>query len=186
MKQNVEIEYKVLINETQYNGLMANFPGEPFAQTNFYFDNFQHQLRHRGISCRIRTYGDEVELTFKIPRKKGKDEVTFSNIDPNTAFTRHDVAGFMARMGILSPLVLQGTLETVRSTTKLRYGLLCIDKNTYNGITDYEVEYEVFKNLKKGLTEFRDVLAFFGLSYWKNCESKISRCLSTVPPEADQ
>ncbi len=181
MKQNVEIEYKVLINEAQYQGLMANFPGQPFAQTNFYFDNFDGQLKKRGISCRIRTYGDEVELTFKIPKKKGKDEITFDHIDPETAFTRSDVAFFMARMGILSPLVHQGTLETIRSTYQCRYGLLCIDKNTYNGITDYELEYEVAKNLKKGLMEFRDILAFFGLVYVKNCDSKIKRCLSTVP-----
>jgi len=185
MKQNVEIEYKVLISEAQYNGLMANFPGEPFAQTNFYFDNFNHQLKKRDISCRIRTYSDQVELTFKLPKKKGKDEITFEHVDPETAFTRQDVAFFMARLGIQSPLVFQGSLDTIRSTTNCKYGLLCIDKNTYNGITDYEVEYEVYKNLKKGLNEFRDILAFFGLTYVKNCDSKIKRCLSTVPPESD-
>jgi uncharacterized protein YjbK len=184
MKQNVEIDYKLLINETQYNGLVANFPGETFSQTNFYFDNQDHQLKKRSISCRIRTYLDEVELTFKIPRKKGKDEVTFEHVDPETAFTRSDVAFFMARMGIISPLIHQGTLETIRSTFKLRYGLLCIDKNTYNGITDYEVEYEVYRNLKKGLSEFREILAFFGLSYIKDCDSKIKRCLSTAPQDS--
>jgi uncharacterized protein YjbK len=183
MKQNVEIEYKLLISETHYNGLMANFPGEPMAQTNFYFDNFDQQLKKRGISCRIRTFGDDVELTFKIPKKKGKDEITFEHIDPETAFTRQDVAFFMARMGIQSPLVFQGSLETIRSTYKCQYGLLCIDKNTYNGFTDYEVEYEVYRNLKKGLNEFRDILAFFGLSYVKDCDSKIKRCLSTLAQE---
>ena len=183
MKQNVEIEYKLLITEAQYNGLVANFPGETFSQTNFYFDNRDQQLRKRSISCRIRTYLDQVELTFKIPRKKGKDEVTFEQVDPETAFTRSDVAFFMARMGIISPLIHQGTLETIRTTFKCRYGLLCIDKNTYNGIVDYEVEYEVYKNLKKGLIEFRDILAFFGLSYIKDCDSKIKRCLSSAPQD---
>ncbi len=183
MKQNVEIEYKLMINESQYNGLVANFPGETISQTNFYFDNPDHQLRKRHISCRIRTFADEAELTFKIPKKKGKDEVTFEHIDAETAFTRSDVAFFMARMGILSPLLHQGTLHTIRTTYKLNYGLLCIDKNNYNGLLDYEVEYEVFKNLKKGLNEFKDILAFFGLTYTKNCDSKIKRCLSTTPQE---
>lgn len=181
MKQNVEIEYKLLITETQYHGLLANFPGETVSQTNFYFDNRDHQLRKRHISCRIRTYDDEVELTFKLPKKQGKDEITFEKIDPATAFTRADVAFFMARLGILGPLIHQGTLETIRTTFKLNYGLLCIDHNSYNGITDYEVEYEVTKQLKKGLNEFRDILAFFGLTYVKNCDAKIKRCLATVP-----
>jgi uncharacterized protein YjbK len=180
MKQNLEIEYKILISETLYEAFSARYPTKPVSQTNVYFDTVYKALRKRHISCRIRTIGTLSELTFKIPAEEGKTEVNFESIDPATIFNQTEVLLFLDQLGIKTPLSQQGSLTTIRSITPLTYGYLCLDKNHYNGLTDYEIEYEVTTDSKKGLAEFHQLLALFGLTYEKNCDSKIKRCLMTV------
>ncbi len=179
MKQNLEIEYKILISKDQYTQLSLQFDGEKVLQTNFYYDTHDFSLRQKHISCRIRTINDQSELTFKTPGPVGKNEFTFEHIDPKTIFTNTDVLAFIHQLGVHSPLIHQGTLQTLRTSIHLRYGLLCLDENIYNGQTDYELEYEVDDDEKKGLAEFNTLLSKIHLVYTANCDSKIKRCLST-------
>ncbi|KAF0227163.1 MAG: hypothetical protein FD133_49 [Erysipelotrichaceae bacterium] len=181
MKQNLEIEYKILISHDQYKQLSEQFIGEKGLQTNFYYDTFDYKLRQQHISCRIRTINDQSELTFKTPGPVGKNEFTFEHIDPQSVFTQADVLAFLSQLDVNSALIHQGTLQTVRTNIHLNHGLLCLDENTYNGITDYELEYEVNEDEKKGFAEFNTLLTEIDLVYISNCDSKIKRCLSTQP-----
>lgn len=181
MKQNLEIEYKILISQDQYLQLSSKYAGKKGLQTNFYYDTHDFSLRKQHISCRIRTFDEHSELTIKTPGPVGKNEFTFEHIDPQTVFTRPDILAFLHELGAHAPLIHQGTLQTMRTTVPLKHGLLCLDMNTYNGITDYEFEYEVDEDVKKGFEEFNTLCVEMDLIYTANCDSKIKRCLSSLP-----
>jgi len=181
MKQNLEIEYKILISQDKFMQLSSKYTGGKVLQTNFYYDTYDLSLRKQHISCRIRTIDEQSELTIKTPGPVGKNEFTFEHIDPQTVFTRPDVLAFLSELKVQSPLIHQGTLQTLRTTVPLKHGLLCLDKSTYNGITDYELEYEVDGDAKKGFDEFNTLCVEMDLVYTVNCASKIKRCLSTLP-----
>ena len=55
---------------------------------------------------------------------------------------------------------------------------LCFDINEYNGITDYEIEYEQTCD-HDGITVFNQILSQVNLKYEKNCASKIKRTLKS-------
>ena len=54
-----------------------------------------------------------------------------------------------------------------------------LDENHYNGITDYELEFEV-NDEEKGLKQFEELCQTYHLQYKGNCASKITRVLSTL------
>ena len=78
-------------------------------------------------------------------------------------------------------MIHQGTLKTIRTSIQLTHGQLCLDENSYNGITDYELEYEVDEDEKKGFDEFNTLCVEMDLIYTSNCDSKIKRCLTSLP-----
>ena len=53
------------------------------------------------------------------------------------------------------------------------------DINEYNGITDYEIEYELTAD-HNGIETFNKILAAAGLHYEENCPSKIARAMSQL------
>jgi uncharacterized protein YjbK len=183
IKPNLEIEYKTLIHEAQYRLLLKSFPfGHSFTQTNVYYDTSLNQFKAINVSCRIRSVNNTHELTFKVPTKQGKLEYNFSvSLNDSSVFNRMDITQFMDSLNIQDTLIKQGQLITQRCTLQRAYGELCLDKNTYNGRVDYELEYEVDINKQtEGLLDYRSILNSLGLSYQKNAPSKIKRCLSTV------
>lgn len=183
IKPHLEIEYKTLITETQYQTLLSGLPfGQCFNQTNVYYDTLSHQFRSLNVSCRIRSVNNTHELTFKVPAKQGKLEHNFI-VSSNDAsvFKRMDISQFIDSLGIQADLVQQGILITQRCTLQRPYGELCLDLNTYNGLVDYELEYELYGTKQnEGLHDYQSILNQIGLVYHKNAPSKIKRCLSTI------
>lgn len=183
IKPHLEIEYKTLITETQYQTLLSTYPfGQSFIQTNVYYDTLNKQFRSLNVSCRIRSVNNSHELTFKVPAKQGKLEHNFI-VSSNEAsvFKRMDINQFMQSLSIQGDLIQQGILVTQRCTIQRPYGELCLDLNTYNGLVDYELEYELYGTKQsEGLQDYQSILNQIGIVYKKNAPSKIKRCLSTV------
>ena len=71
-----------------------------------------------------------------------------------------------------------GKCVTYRAVVELEKAELCFDINEYNGITDYEIEYEQTAE-HDGISEFNKILSQVNLRYEKNCASKIKRTLHT-------
>ncbi|MEI7667651.1 MAG: CYTH domain-containing protein [Erysipelotrichaceae bacterium] len=183
IKPNLEIEYKTLINEDQYKSLLKTFPfDQSFTQMNVYYDTSLNHFRAINVSCRIRSVKESHELTFKVPTKLGKLEYNFLVSSNDTSvFKRMDITQFMESLNIQGALIKQGQLITQRCTLQRSYGELCLDKNSYNGRVDYELEYEVdISKQTEGLLDYRTILNSLGLNYHKNAPSKIKRCLSTL------
>lgn len=181
MKQNREVEYKLLVDSDTFSRIKAHFnPKITLLQTNHYFDTPDMKLRSLHISCRIRQLADNAELTFKRKTGNANEELTYEGVTLDEAFLNPNVKALLAQWGIHSPLVAIGVLHTERSLIKLMHGDLCLDHNHYHGVTDYELEYEVFGDEKAALAEFRELLTFFGLNWTKNAPAKVKRCVQAA------
>ena len=70
-------------------------------------------------------------------------------------------------------------LTTTRNEINTEYGLICIDYNQYNGLEDYELEYEI-TNYTLGKQYFLDFIKKYNLTYNTNCSSKITRLIKSL------
>ena len=92
MKQNREVEYKLLVDADTFFRIKAHFnPKITTLQTNHYFDTPAMELRSQHISCRVRQLADSAELTFKRKTGTANEELTFEGITLADAFLNPDV-----------------------------------------------------------------------------------------------
>ena len=74
---NIEIEYKVMVNKEDYEKLISLFSlKHPINQTNHYFDTINLDLKKNHVSLRIREYHDKniFIATLKEDLSEGKLE----------------------------------------------------------------------------------------------------------------
>lgn len=132
-----EYEKKRLLAEAEYQALKAHFGDNTttILQTNYYFDTDDGMMAQKGITCRIRQKSGMYQLTVKnhcIDLDDCSHEVTLAK-----------TATFDASLFYALGLQMQGELITER--TILYKDVFCemvVDKNTYLGYTDYELEIE--------------------------------------------
>lgn len=129
-----EYEKKFLLSGNEYAYLQKEVPASSTVrQTNYYFDTKELLLNRRGITCRIREKGGKYLATIKEHGPSGgsleRSEEAFGEWD-----TR-----FFDGLGVS----LMGVLTTDRMTLfKDARCEIVLDKNTYLGTTDYELEAE--------------------------------------------
>lgn len=85
----------------------------------------------------------------------------------------------MKQLDIHGPFIETGILDTWRVEIACENGILCLDKNKYSDIIDYELEFELYPkaNLELGKKELEIILNQVELIYIQNKNSKIKRCL---------
>lgn len=180
--KHLEIEYKILIDKETYELIINTYRekiSEDYIQTNYYL--FHPEFNKRKYSFRIRQKNNHYELTLKTPAKLGINENTI-DIDEsikNRIFNHQKVSNqifdFLAKEQIdYRELECGYYLMTHRIDIPFQYGLLSLDENKYNGIIDYELEFEV-DDPKKGYEEFLTIIHQFNLNYKENCLSKTNR-----------
>ncbi|WP_251136808.1 CYTH domain-containing protein [Exiguobacterium sp. s193] len=152
MRQEMEIEFKNLLTEVEYERLMNHYGKEvdPIWQANDYFDTPTFELRKQGAALRIREKKTGLVLTLKQPKDDGllETHVTLSETEAEELFKygiiQSDAMNEQLRpFNLTSSLEHLGRLETTRFETLLESGLLVLDKSNYLGVTDYELEFEV-------------------------------------------
>ncbi|MEF9967519.1 MAG: DJ-1/PfpI family protein [Longicatena sp.] len=176
MQSKLEIEYKVLLTEEEFNLLLDSYPNhELISQTNYYFDTTP-SLKERRMGCRIRKIDNKFIFTLKIKQSNGHQEIEFpiSRFDINEPLIQE----CFVKYDIVNPRCV-GELHTYRHLVQLSHAELCIDKNEYNGITDYEVEYELKDSTINTFDEFMSILDNAHITYQPNKRTKIQRCLET-------
>ena len=159
MEKNLEIEYKMLLSEALFNQLMNDFKGHTYSQTNYYLTSIELSalLEHN------------LEITKEDLEMIQKGEI------PDNEITR-----LLSNKGFNLSLIKQAySLTTIRRDVPFDSGMLSLDENHYNGITDYELEFEV-NDEEKGLKQFEELCQTYHLQYKENCASKIARVLSTL------
>lgn len=177
MSNAIEIEAKALVEEKDYRALCHAFPNaERYRQTNYYIDSDDRTLAKEGIALRIREKAGVYEMTLKTPLSQGLLEKTniismnqFAMLRDFGDFPQADLKRFLLMLDFdVEKLKILTSMTTERVDIPYQGGLLSIDKNTYNGITDYEVEFE-YNNMEGAESILQNLLKENGI------EAKLSR-----------
>ena len=162
--KHLEIEMKTLLNEEEYDRLLAQFSEvTPVTQKNYYLDSPDFYLRQHKIAMRIRTFENSAELTIKIPQKVG-------NMEYNQSLTLEEAKSCLDECKLPQGMILEeltsrglstsgwvvlGCLTTVRYEKETAIGLMALDQSRYFDIVDYELELEV-ENGDQGSLDFQE------------------------------
>lgn len=163
MEKELEVEYKSLITKEKYLELLSIIPSfakkeGTYTQVNYFFDTHDGILDKMGVTLRIRKKLGKWQLTAKVKVNQGKAEYS-SNQEINEFISQekaHDylrngldsdekVLREMAKLIGLSgndTFTCLGSLETMRTDFSFYSDTISLDSNTYNGVTDFELEWE--------------------------------------------
>ena len=180
MHNNIEIEYKILVSKEQFEKLSNLFTNKTFSrQVNTYYDTKNNDLRNIKCATRIREKNNKFMITLKVPAEKGHEEFE-CYVHENSAkmFKESEISKVLEDLDIKEDLIVIGECITDRAVVKTDKAELCFDINEYNGIIDYEIEYEQTCD-HDGITEFNKILELVDLKWEKNCASKIKRTLDS-------
>ncbi len=181
-----EIEFKALLTKDIYNKIKTdymNYSHQHYQQTNYYLSH--PVLEKLLFMLRIRAFDDHYELTLKQRLDIGNKEsnlqidATTMNKILNQQPVENEIFDILKQYQINSiDLESKMSLTTYRYDFKLPEGTLSLDKNEYNGITDYEIEYEV-TNYQDGMQRFLGIASEYSIDYQNNCPSKIKRVIDS-------
>lgn len=184
MSQELEIEFKNMVSETDFKRLMDIFQLrlEDFhVQHNHYFDTEAFLLKQAGCALRIREKNGMFELTLKEPATDGLLETNekiscavAETLLTGGAFPNGPVKKILQYLITdLTELKPFGTLSTKRAEVKYKEGLLVFDHSFYLGREDYEIEYEAAER-KSGEEIFKDFLKSYQIPL-KQADNKVRR-----------
>lgn len=179
MNTNIEIEFKTFITKDKYEELMQKFNSDnnTLIQINHYFDTVDSLFQKEKKVLRIRQKKDQYKLT-----KKSKGDGC--NIENHLFLTKDEALnmisnGFNANIiGENVNVINVGSLKTYRFKFQYKSGFIFLDKSEYNGITDYEIEFESSDN-EIGKKDFLEFLNEYNIPYNKSY-SKFKRCMETI------
>jgi len=153
IKKHLEIEFKTFISKNEYERMLKlfNLEDKVFEQTNYYFDTNDYKLINNKIVLRIRK-----KEQYKLTKKEKSDNANMESSRYLTDEEAKDMIknGFDASIiGINNYVKNICSLTTFRAKTPYKNGTLFFDKSVYNGITDYEIEFEA-DDIENGQKEF--------------------------------
>lgn len=185
MSSELEIEFKNLLTEIEYQKLLRHFQvtsEQCWEQENHYYDTPDFKLKKQHSALRIRILPESAEMTLKTPHQSYLLETT-NLLSKETALKIINSEKITPRGDLLTKLnefnVHEHNLEKKVALTTLRYekelenGLLVLDKSIYNGKTDFELELEVQDPIA-GEQLFEDILSQFAIPK-RNTPNKIQR-----------
>ena len=174
MNHAIETELKMLLTREQFNKLVSLYQPLDFVkQVNTYYKN--NNSRHYAFRIREK----EGTLLFTLKNKTSEGVMEYEKIITGAPEDDTDVVRTIAEFGILPPYEVLGQLVTYRAMYVSEFAELCFDINLYNGIFDYEVEYEVKKE-HDHRKAFKKILRKAGIKYVANKESKYRRFVNTA------
>jgi len=189
MSQNVEKEFKNLLNKEEYEALIVAFDldeTEPTKQTNIYFDTPDFKLKGLNSGLRIRMYEDKGEITLKTPIQENEkletnDDLTLDEaktlVEAHLMKATGNVADKLKGLGIApGDLVIIGQLSTIRYDFPGDKGTFFLDKSFYQDQMDYELEFES-ESLDEGALIFQNFLKLHDIKVRK-AKQKIERMLA--------
>lgn len=168
MSQNLEIEFKNMLTQEEYQMLIHYYhipENGIFSQENHYFDTSDFLLKDKGSALRIRQKSGEYELTLKQPFQDGLLETNQRlSIEEATLAITTGILPYGSIKEIISKLDIPfskmeyfGSLVTKRAEFSYKEGLLVLDHSFYLNKEDYELEYEV-ENYQDGQKIFLQFL----------------------------
>ena len=187
---NKEYEARVMVNENQYLEMREFYlnskrPKKELINVNYYFDTEDRYLTNHGMVLRGREINNnEYELTLKIKEENFDTEINhlltyeeFDNLVKNGQFISIEIIRYLEKRNVdISTLKLVAILKTDRLEITYDDYLLVIDKNYYNGKTDFNVEVES-SNKKEAKRHLISEISKFGIEYQEGYISKSRRAI---------
>lgn len=188
MRQEIEIEFKVLLTKKEYHSLLQllPFPKDAITQTNYYFETDLFLFKEKNAALRIRKKNDSYTLTLKQPHEQGILE-THETLTENEAMQwikskpvlNNKMIHYLNLLKIpIHDLKLFGSLSTERRQFERNDIVYVLDKSFYNNYIDYELEIES-PSKKTGLHAFHALLDEFNIKQ-KESTPKIERFFKTL------
>lgn len=141
----IENEFKIMLTEEQYDKLRCMFAwSKKIDQTNYYYDTAELFMVNSDITCRVREIGGEFLLQMKLPNGPlhSRIEVEESlGVSLPDSLSGETLTALCGRDG-MPDVRLLGSLSTLRFAKDFGGMELDLDKSTYFGRTDYELEIE--------------------------------------------
>lgn len=176
MKENLEIELKCLLNEDQFECILQKLHFSlPVLQINTYYDTENGELQKRLWMCRIREAKGKHEFTLKTPAALGLNEFECSIESHNIRDAK--IVDFFEKSDIYAPLIPIGVTKTYRRKYSDEYGEWCLDENDFDGLIDYEIEYELSGNREQAEARFISLLKSCDIDY-QQAKTKFERMLT--------
>lgn len=140
----IENEFKLMLTEEQYNQihLMYEWDNE-ITQTNYYYDNDSLSLTEKRITCRVREIEGEyfLQMKFLADKEYSRIELESKLSELPETLSGEQLSELAEHNGFPSVKKLGG-LTTNRSIKRFDGAEIDLDKSTYFGKTDYELEIE--------------------------------------------
>lgn len=189
MAQEIEIEFKNLLDIEEYNRLEDFFEMKDIkanSHINHYFETEHFDLKKKGAALRIREKDNFFQLTLKEPHEEGLLEThdTMSAEEAaswinNDIIPKAQVAAQLNQLGIdFAALRYGGTLKTDRKETVYKDTTIVLDYSSYNGQEDFELEIEA-TDRAHGENVFEELLNELNIPK-KETPNKIQRFYSTL------
>lgn len=173
MKHEVELELKTIISKEKFDKLVSLYqPLEFVQQHNYYY--VTDDLSHYGFRVRIRNG----EKLFTLKNYVNGVTYEYEKVFEGNMEDDPEIIEVLDKFNIQKPYTLFGELITERAVYYDGLAELCFDINHYNGLTDYELEYEV-KKQHDHQNAFFNILKKADIEYVPSWASKYKRCLKT-------
>lgn len=191
MQQEIEIEFKHMLTKDQFDAIYNNFPftKNPIVQTNHYFETNNQDLIQKKCALRIREINGTYTSTFKEPHPDGILETHDSLsthmfdtwINDQVTHTPNVASRLAAHAVPLQDIHSIGALTTARYTYQTEHLEYVLDRSSYNGIVDYELEIESV-TFDQGNEAYQHIVQQFNLQKEQPI-TKIERFLQTYSPK---
>lgn len=188
MRQEIEIEYKMLLTKAEYDTIRSElpFPVQAISQTNYYFETDNFLLKQNNCALRIREKNDTYTLTLKQPNRDGilESHQTITKQEAKQLMeghpiTQNEVIKILELSNIpTDALNYYGRLTTERRQFEQNNIVYVLDKSYYNDKVDYELEIEA-PTKTTGEHAFNSILQQFNITQ-KTTHPKIARFFATL------
>ncbi len=176
--EHIEYEERVLISENDYKKVIEDMQNNghechPFTIENIYLDSKKHKIIKNDMMLRIRNTSNGVhELTLKIKNPGGGHIEINETLDSHPQIDEYLNHKFEKYKEITR-------LITERIEIPFDDYLFVIDKNSYSGIVDYNIEVES-SSQEKAVQIAKEYCEKYGIEYTGKCKSKSKRAFQAL------
>jgi len=168
MNYHIEKEYKMMLNNSQYEALLKTLNSPVYKQINYYYSS-----NSKTTAFRIREINNQFFFTLKVKDSTNSHKEYEFEIDSNSLEDQRIKELFKEYN--INDYKYVGDLITYRCDKKLEKGIISLDKNEYLGITDYEIEYELYNSTDGDNKDLIKLLNDNGIEYKENTVTKRKR-----------
>lgn len=191
--RDYEFEKRLIISKEKYDVLLMHFSKEypnhkVTKQINYYFDTLKSEIQLENECLRVRTYHDDrkTKFTYKTHDKviNGDEEIyqiltvkEEMSLLQNGVIPEGQVKEALNKRGYqVTRLKFVGDIHTDRLEIFEKDYIVVLDKNTYSGITDYNIEIES-TSIEESEKVLKEICNSYSIEYRNDTSTKSKRAI---------